>query len=312
MRSWIFRIRRGALVAGALLGMAGCSTSEAAPIETHLVHVVEGFPQPEAVAYDRGQDVFFVSSMDGFGSAKDGRGSISRIHAGNPDRVDTFLQSGINGITLNAPKGMALQGDTLWVADIDVLRGFDRRTGAPLATLDLAPHDAVLLNDIAAGPDGVLRVTDSCLQMTEVGVIYTNGSKIFEIGRGGAISVVAQGNDLGHPNGIDWDARERRWVVATFHPFQSQVYAMRPGEASRTVLAQGIGRFDGLQVLEDGRIVVTAWRDSSLHVFAGGKDERAITDLWQPAALGVDTRRDRLAIPLVLQGRVQIWELAKE
>jgi hypothetical protein len=34
-----------------------------------------------------------------------------------------------------------------------------------------------------------------------------------------------------------------------------------------------------------------------------------IGDLWQPADPGMDTRRMRVAIPLVLQGRVEIWQL---
>jgi hypothetical protein len=36
-----------------------------------------------------------------------------------------------------------------------------------------------------------------------------------------------------------------------------------------------------------------------------------ITGLWQPADLGVDTRRNRVAIPVVLQGRVEIWDLPR-
>src|SRR2546422_7709536 len=41
-----------------------------------------------------------------------------------------FIEGGHSGVTLNAPKGLAIRGDTLWVADIDVVRAFDARTGA--------------------------------------------------------------------------------------------------------------------------------------------------------------------------------------
>jgi hypothetical protein len=47
-------------------------------------------------------------------------------------------------------------------------------------------------------------------------------------------------------------------------------------------------------------------------VFSGGRSEKIIRNLWQPADLGVDTRRQRVAIPLVLQGRVEIWQLPAE
>ena len=38
----------------------------------------------------------------------------------------------------NGPKGMALVGDTLWVADVDAVRAFNRKTGAPACGRPLA------------------------------------------------------------------------------------------------------------------------------------------------------------------------------
>jgi hypothetical protein len=62
--------------------------------------------------------------------------------------------------------------------------------------------------------------------------------------------------------------------------------------------------------LNDGRILVSAWVDSSIHAFSEGKDERIIRHLSQPADIGLDTRRNRVAIPLGMVDRVQFWELA--
>jgi hypothetical protein len=42
-------------------------------------------------------------------------------------------------VTLHAPRGMSIVGDTLWVADADAVRGFDRRSGAPLAASTSRP-----------------------------------------------------------------------------------------------------------------------------------------------------------------------------
>ncbi|HEX8271527.1 MAG TPA: SMP-30/gluconolactonase/LRE family protein [Longimicrobiaceae bacterium] len=258
--------------------------------------------------YDPDQDAYFISNMAGPGSLHDGNGYILRVAAADPRRMEVVVQGGKNGATLDAPKGMALHGDTLWVADIDVLRGFDRRTGAPLATVDLRGQ-AVLLNDVAVGPDGSLHVTDTGIKMTRKGVLYTGGDRIFAVGPGGTVRVVAEGRQLGRPNGITWDPDGKRWIVVSFDPFNSEVYALRPGQRERTILGRGPGRFDGVERLPDGRILVTSWSDSSLHVFAGGRSERVVRGLWQPADLGVDTRRGLVAIPLALQGRVEIWRL---
>lgn len=294
-----------------LLAAPACQRVEAEPSrEATPVYRIDGLDEPESARYDPDLDVFYVSSIVGFGSVKDSIAYISRIDAADLSRVEIFIQSGRNGVLMHAPKGMALQGDTLWVVDIDVARAFDRRTGDPLANVDLAPLGAVLLNDIAIGPDGDVYTTDSGIIMSPVGVLLPGGSKIFAIrGPQHTVEVVAEGPQLEHPNGITWDAKNQRWLIVSFHPFVSSVYSLTPGQSEPTVLSQGKGRFDGIELLEDGRMLVTAWSDSSLHLIDGDGDRRIVRNLWQPADLGYDTRRNRVAIPLVLQGRLDFWEV---
>ena len=282
---------------------------DAASDGARMVGRLDDLHGPESARYDPEQDVFFISNMFGYGSVKDGNGYIIRANARDLSGATVFVQGGRGGVTLDAPKGMALHGDTLWVTDIDVLRGFHRRTGAPLATLDFRPHDAVLLNDVAVGGDGRLYVTDSGILMTEKGVIYEGGDKIFAVGPGGAITIVAQGDSLGHPNGVAWDSAGKRLVVVTFHQFESQAYALAPADTGRTTLATGLGRFDGVELLPDGRLLVTAWNDSSLHLIGRRGSARIIRNLWQPADLGLDTRRTRVAIPVGARDRVELWAL---
>lgn len=275
---------------------------------TRLVRM-DGFMSPESVKYDADQDVYFVSNILGYGSVKDGNGYIVRLNAADFGKPEVLVQGGKNGVTLDAPKGMALHGDTLWVADIDQLRGFDRHSGAPLATIDLRPQHAVLLNDVAIGPDGSIHVTDTGIIMSDKGVIHAGGDKIFVIGANRAVSLQAQGASVAWPNGITWDAPRKRWVVVTFDPFRSDVYTMRDGDTTHSSVAKGAGRFDGVEVLDDGRILVTCWNDSSVHAFGVGKDERLVRHLSQPADLGLDTRRNRIAVPLGMLGRVEFWQL---
>ena len=131
---------------------AASSNAAAAP-EAMKMGETGGMKVPESVKYDPGMDVYFVSNINGFGSVKDDNGYISRVSAANVSDISTLVQGGGHGAALHAPKGMAIHGDTLWVCDIDALRGFERHGGAPLATIDFAPYGAVLLNDIAVGPD---------------------------------------------------------------------------------------------------------------------------------------------------------------
>jgi sugar lactone lactonase YvrE len=246
--------------------------------------------------------------MNGLGSYKDNNGYIVRVPAAEPSRLTIFAEPGKRGVTLHAPKGMAINGDTLWVADIDVLRGFDRRSGALLRTLSFGAHRLTLLNDVAIGPDGRIYVTDTGIQMTEFGVVYAGGDRVFAVGPGDWIEVVAEGSRLGRPNGITWDAPGKRWLVVTFDPFSSTMYMLRPGDTTRAVLARGKGKWDGIEVLADGRILVSSWSDSSVHVFrADGQPMQVMRPVPEPADIGVDTRRNRVAIPVSVMGRVEVW-----
>lgn len=271
---------------------------------------IEDLHAPESVKYDSLQDIFFVSNMQGLGSNKDNHGFILRVSAADYRQMSIFAQSGQSGVQLNAPKGMAIQGDTLWVADIDVLRGFNRLTGAPVATVDLAPSHAVLLNDVAVGPDGAIYITDTGILMSEKGVLHPGGDKIFRV-QGRSVEVLSLAPPITWPNGITWDAHNKRWLAVTFDPFASEVTSFSQGNSARTKVASGRGRFDGVEVLGDGAILVSAWNDSSVHRFANGKDEQIIRHLSQPADIGFDTRRARVAIPLGMVDRVQFWELAR-
>lgn len=263
--------------------------------------------QPESVRYDPEQDVFFISNMVGFGSVKDGNGYIVQVRANDLSIGKIFAQSGRAGVVLDAPKGMTLDGDTLWVCDIDKMRAIDRRTGVALGTLDLAPYGALLLNDVTMAGDGAMYITDTGILMTDKGVIYKGADKIFRVA-GGKVSIVASGAGLMRPNGVTWDKEADRLIVVTFDPFHSQMYSLAPN-GGRRLLAKGNGKFDGIEPLGGGRFMVSSWNDSSVRLLGNGENRRIASGVLSPADIGYDTRRSRLAIPVGPLNQVQLWQL---
>src|SRR5207245_6256953 len=107
-----------------------------------------GFQTPESVLYDPDQDVYFVSNINGQPTAADDNGFISRI---NPDTLQNdlkWIDAAKPDIILNAPKGMAILGDDLYVADLSVVRKFDRKTGKPKGEIPIP--GSTFLNDVAS------------------------------------------------------------------------------------------------------------------------------------------------------------------
>ena len=278
--------------------------------EASRIRIGVDFRAPESVRYDPDQDVYFISNINGGMSSRDGNGFIMRVSAANPADATIFAQSGRGGVTLDAPKGLALAGDTLWVTDIDVVRGFDRHTGAPLATVDLRPLHARFLNDIVAAPDGTLYLTDTGIEVGPDGILPVGGDRVFHIGAGHAVTVVAEGDSLRWPNGIAWDALHRRLIVVPFHDLVSYVLALDSGYVRRVPLAGSRGQFDGVEVLPGGRMLVTSWGDSAVYLVTDSASRRIIGGLVTPADIGLDTRRNVLAIPLPNRDRVEYWKLS--
>jgi len=192
---------------------------------------------------------------------------------------------------------MYIVGDTLWVADEDAVRGFNRRTGAPLFTADFSTYKLGFLNDVAAGTDGEY-VTD------------TGTNTIYRIA-GGHVTVGIKDTALNGPNGITWDAANGRFIVVPYGG-DSVIRAWTPG--STTLGIAGIGasdKYDGVEILPGGRTLVSSQGDSSLHVFSGLTGTAIIKTGGAPADIAVDTKRNRVAVPFVDRNLVEIWQLPR-
>lgn len=280
---------------------AAVDTTPAAPTR---LHSAAGFSTPEGVVHDPAADVYLVSNINGGPGAKDGNGFISRMRPdGSVDSVP-FIAGGRDRVTLNAPKGMAIRGDTLWVADVDAMRAFDRRTGAPIRSVEFGSR-ATFLNDVAIGPDGMVYVSESGVRFTEAGAIEPTGTAaVFRLGAGDAIELVARDSAIAAPNGLTTHAG-KLLIGSIMGP---RIVAWTPGQQGLAPTGLSSGGVDGLEVLDDGRIIASSWEDSSV-VLVGDAPSRLIPGLPSPADFALDRGRRRLIVPLFLENRVEVWQL---
>jgi len=283
---------------------AAMSTDSAVPATTAAPTRVAGFQAPESVKYDAELDVWYVANINGLPLDKDGNGYISRLKGDGTMDSLKFIAAGVNGVKLDGPKGMALQADTLWVADITNLRGFNRKTGMPVASVAL--KGSKFLNDVAIGDDGIY-VTDTGIEGTKSGMGHPGPDRIYRVSPTHQATIAIQNDSLAGPNGIAWDGVGRRFLVVPF--FGKTVVAWTPGSKAIVPVGPTKGQLDGIEPLGGTRFLITSWADSSLDVFDNGKVTPVSTDLPSPADIGVDTKRNRVAIPLLMENRVEFRAL---
>ena len=286
----------------------GAGTASGPDSAARKLGVLAQMKTPESVHYDADLDVWFVSNINGNPSQHDGNGYIVKVPAESTTTTTMFAEGGKNGVKLDAPKGIATTADQLWVADIDVVRVFDKKTGKPLKTISLKTQKATFLNDVAVGADSAVYVTDTGIAFdAKGGMSHPGVNRIFRIALSdNKVTEAATGDSLGSPNGITWDAANGRFVLA---PFASKdVQAWKPGSAP-TKIADGPGQYDGIEVLRDGRILVSSWADSSINVVRDGKMSRIVSTVSAPADIGFDSKRGVLAIPRFDQNQVEFWKI---
>lgn len=245
---------------------------------------------PAAVLADEEQDVYFVSTKHG----------IARVSPDGKVAEAKFIEG------LRSPKGMAIRGTELWVADVDRLRVFDRVTGATLGDLDLSEDGAVSLQHVAVGPDDLIYVTDSEVKIKgEREQVRQGDGRIYRIDEAGGVEVIASGEELRSPSGIAWDGT--RFLVA--QAYGKEVLAWNPGTAAKAVL-RGPGAYDGLVVLPTGAVIVSSRHDDALHVaHTGGELRPLFTRKPSPAGIGFDRKRNRLLIAVEDGDRLEAWTL---
>jgi hypothetical protein len=62
-----------------------------------------------------------------------------------------------------------------------------------------------------------------------------------------------------------------------------------------------------VEVLADGRILVSSWADSSIYVVDGDSATKLIGGVNAPADIGYNASRREVAIPLFSDNRIEYW-----
>jgi sugar lactone lactonase YvrE len=226
------------------------------------------FKVPESVLWDDANKVFYVTNIDGTDSwGRDGKGSVGKM-----SRDGKILEvEWVKG--MDAPKGMGLYKDKLYIADFENIVVVDVPAGKIEKKIKI--DGAIGLNDLAIDPGGVIYVSDS------------KAKKIFRVEDG--ISSLYL-DSLKGPNGV----MIHKGVL--YAVSGDGLYKVGK-DKTLTPVATGLtnGSTDGLTAIGND-FLVSIWQGSIWYVYADGRKEllvdsrdqkRNTADIWFDAETGL-------------------------
>ncbi len=292
MKQYLCRVH-ALLCAGAL----SCVAPHAVAVTLDKIWETEGFKNPESVVYDAKREVLYVSNVNGNPPDKDGNGFISRVSLGG-NLLDAEWIKG-----LDAPKGLAIYRDKLYVTDIDVLAEIDLKQGV-ITKKYPAPH-AKFLNDPALDSRGRVYVSDM-LDDT----IYRLADGKFE--------PWLQDHKLESPNGL-YAERDRlvlgAWGVmtdgfSTKVPGHLKTISLRDKSIASLGSGAPVGNLDGVESDAHGAYFVTDWMAGKLFRIKPSGEFSELLKLEQGSAdLTYIKNKKILLIPMMSSGKLLAYRV---
>ncbi|MDV3308557.1 MAG: hypothetical protein LOY03_07040 [Cyclobacteriaceae bacterium] len=241
----------------------------------------------ESVLYDAERNVIYVSNIDGVPDEKDGNGFISRISI---DGTITDLKW-VTG--LDAPKGLGIRGNRLFVTDIDRVVEIDVDAGSIVKSYPV--EGASFLNDVTVAANGDVYVSDS------------NAGLIVRIS-GEELTIWME--DVDGPNGLLADGGAllmASWNAGTLNAIDLQTKEI-------TVKAEGIEHPDGIEAVGDGAYLVSTW-DGMVHLVEADGTKHLLLDTRDAGANAADIdyipEQNLLLVPAFSANKVVAYELSR-
>lgn len=251
---------------------------------------ISGLLSPESVVQTKNGDLF-VSEINEFG--KDGDGQIKKI---SPKGKATVFAKG-----LDDPKGLALVGSKLYVADktriLEVTSNGNWQVYTPENAFPFTPQ---FLNDLVADKHGNLYVSDSG--------DLTAGGAIYKIATDGVVSVIVDSSNpkVMAPNGLLFEDHHHLLSV----DFSSGVlYRVNVSTGKMTMLADGFGAGDGIVKTKQGKIYISDWKNGYIYLSAAGKAQIVKSDFNSPADIALSQDGKYLLIPVMKAGTLEFMKL---
>ena len=260
---------------------------------------LDGLSNPESVIYDPKLNHLYVSNVNGSPIEKDGNGFISIVSLDGKIIQEKWV------IGLNAPKGLALHGRTLYTADIDELVAIDINSGRIINKFKV--NDAKFLNDVTANKNGDIYISDMFLNRIH---LLTEDN----------FSIWIESSELEAPNGLL--ALEDEIILGSWGKMTEGFATEIPGHLKRisikdkTIQSIGdgssVGNLDGVESDNNRGFYITDWISGKLlHINSLGEVSELL-DLPQGSAdHEVIIEKNLIFIPLMMDNKLLSYIINK-
>jgi DNA-binding beta-propeller fold protein YncE len=256
-------------------------TEEQEPVLTLLWETSEELTTNESVLYDEAGSTIYVANIDGAPDEKDGNGSISTISQDG----EILEQEWVSG--LNAPKGMGVHSNKLYVTDIDELIEIDITSASVSETYPV--EGAEFLNDVAVS-DGKVYFSDS-----ETGKIHMLED--------GEVSTFAEEQE--GINGLQTDSD------GTLYGLDGSGLKQYSNDGSAEVINDIVTGGDGLIILGDDTYLASRWQ-GEIWIITGDEEVKLLDTKEEEsntADIGYIASENMVLVPTFLKNKVAAYQL---
>jgi sugar lactone lactonase YvrE len=238
---------------------------------------------PESVYFDGKRKALYVSNIDGEPWGDDKKGSIGKLTLDGKIVAAEWVKG------LSAPKGMAIQGNLLYVGDMTEVVVIDIEKGT--IAKRIAVPGAKGLNDVAAAPGGVIYVSDS------------PGKKVFSI-KDDKPEVLL--DNLTGPNGLLYHG-------AALHVLDGDsLYRVSADRSLKLVSGDIEGVLDGIEPVAANEYLLSTWQGTMHYIKADGSKELLLdtrAEKINAADIAYDAKTRTVYVPTFFKNSVVAYEL---
>jgi sugar lactone lactonase YvrE len=247
------------------------------------------FRVPESVFLDTKNDILYVANIDGKSDQKDGKGFISKL--GRDGKVVTL--EWVSG--LNAPKGMGVVKNNLYVADLTAVAVIDITSGKIVATHEI--EGAKFLNDVTTDEKGNVYISDS------------GTGKIYQIQNNGKPELFFESADLKRVNGL-LSLKDALYVADAGTGINYKLTA----DKKLSKFSETSPGADGIVMIGKEGYIVSSWGGEVFFVDASGKSQKMLDTKdkkLNSADIAYDTKSKTVFIPTFFGNSVMAYTFSK-